>query len=162
RARAGVDPVHHGRAAPHHRRLPGRGLRGRRALGRKTGILDSVWPFFTDEAHNGPRRGGPGARYLFSRCYSKAAEIEGATLGRAASLAASCRAACRYACAAADCGCALTIGLPASPCSRIASSSGRLPSNGTPYASAIAWPPPLPNTCSAWPQLLHTWTAMFS
>jgi hypothetical protein len=42
------------------------------------------------------------------------------------------------------------------------SSSGNAPSTGTPWRADIRAAPPSPNRCSAWPQALQTWTAMFS
>ena len=55
-----------------------------------------------------------------------------------------------------------TVGWPASVCSRIASVSGRLPSQGVPYCSAMRRPPPSPKMCSAWPHCEQMWMAMFS
>ena len=82
--------------------------------------------------------------------------------GSAATLAASLRAMPRYRAAASLPGSETTVGWPASVCSRIASVSGRLPSQGVSYCSAMRRPPPSPKMCSAWPHCEQMWMAMFS
>jgi hypothetical protein len=62
----------------------------------------------------------------------------------------------------AESGAETTVGAPESACSRMLMSSGREPSNSTPYCSAIRWPPPAPKICSTWPQLEQVCNAMFS
>src|SRR5690606_11507281 len=127
------------------------------------------------DAHGAPVGRRPGARTRgagpaivgkaaagASAGYSSEAEMAAGARGSLPSSATMFGATSRLAAAAAESGSATTTGGPASPCSRMARSSGSEPSRCTPYWAAMRAPPPSPKTCWAWPQWLHTWTAMFS
>src|SRR5437773_3184137 len=76
--------------------------------------------------------------------------------------AATCEAISTNAFAPADSGREMTTGTPLSASSRIDSSSGIAPRNGTPSLLAADSAPPWLKISCRWPQLGHTYQLMFS